>query len=302
MLDWLASGTILAPELWRSLLVALFGAGAGAWAAQSLAAKIREREERLRTVRAANAAAMLAYTIVDSMLGFKHQLVKPMVDTYTIERTRLRAERASASTRPPGAWPGPVTIHAPADMRTFAAMLTPIKELQEFVFKQVSPPIRPFWVMGVLAGTLAALEQLTTERNNLIGEFRDASRNGKDVIESYFGLETPTGADQRYPHLVDAISEKTDDAIYFAKLVGDDLRTYTTALRATLPANTQPFAPIVTSADFSRRADIMPSAEHYADYNRMRQDVYPCGTGKWNARFEALSIAQYQTASMHYVM
>jgi hypothetical protein len=302
MLEWLALEKLLTAELGRSLLTALFGAGLGAFAAQSLAAKIREREERLRTVRTANAATMLVYTITDSMIGFKHQIIKPMVDQYMTERQRVIDEASAARNRPRGAYDGQVVIFADMQLQAFSAPWTPLKELQEIVFKQISPPLRPTWLLGTLSATIATLERLANERNTLLHEFREASGTEKDMVPVFFGLHTSKGADQRYLHTVEAMKAIIDDAIWFSNTIGDDLLRYTTALRKTLPPAVRAFAPVLVSADFSRRADMMPDATKYGDYDRMRQEIRALGTGIWSAKFEALALAQYETVSIYNVM
>lgn len=302
MFEWLDFDKLLTADLARSLFTALFGASLGAWAAQNLGARIREREERLKTVRAGNAATMLAYVITDSLLGFKHQLVKPSVDQYFNERRRIIAETEASKNRPPGSFMGPAIIEANAEMNAFSLLATPVKELQDIVLKQVSPQMRPVWMMGALSGALVSLEQITAERNELISDFRKASAEGKNIIEAFYGLKSQAGADERYAHMMEHLRDRTDDAIYFSKLIGDDLLRYANALRSTLPEAARPFAPVIVSADFSRRADIMPDATKYKDYDKMFQQVRALGTGIWSGRFEALALVQLQTESEFFVM
>lgn len=302
MLQWLFSNDVLTADLGRSLLTALCGAGLGAWAAQSLAARIREREERPKTVRAANSATMLAYTITESLLNFKHQIVKPTYDRFMAERQRILDERKSALKRPPGAFQGRVTIYANAELHTFQKLTTPIKDLQDLVFKQLSPPTRPFWVMGKLSSTLEAINQLIDDRNAILEEFRKAAGDGKETGDAFYGLPVPGGADQRHMHHVEHISASTDDAIAFSKLIGDDLLRYTKALHRTLPETLRPMVPVIVSANFSKRDDVMPDPTKYADYEQMYQEVAAFGSGVWLGRFEHLASTQYRTFSVLAVM
>ena len=72
------------------------------------------------------------------------------------------------------------------------------------------------------------------------------------------------------------------------------MRDYALALRQTLPKAMQPLAPRVTTADFSRRADVMPDKAKYQKYTDMHRPVRVLGTGAWRASFEALALTQYQ--------
>jgi len=79
------------------------------------------------------------------------------------------------------------------------------------------------------------------------------------------------------------------------------LREYALALRQTLPKTMQPLASRVTTADFSRRADVMPDKAKYQKYTDMHRPVRVLGTGAWRASFEALALAQYQHRLEHWV-
>lgn len=302
MLELFNLQALLTAELARALIVALVGAGIGAWAAQRFAAKIREREERLKTVRAANAAVMLAYAITEAMLTYKHQLTLPTLTEFMKDRQRILDERASAIRRPAGSFSGPVLITANAQLYSFPALHNPINELRELIFKQLSPPLRPFMMAARLSSALDSMSTLIEQRNQLLKDFRRLQIEGKEVGEAYYGLPSKSGADQRYKNILENLIGTNDDAIYFSKLIGDDLRRYTVALRETLPDDIKPQAPVVVSADFSKRDDVMPEAMKYAEYDAMFQEVKAFGTGMWRARFEFLALEQYRTSSMFPVL
>ena len=101
MFDLIDLGSFLDLRFLTAVPSALAGAGLGAWTAQWIAARNKKTDERLKEIRAANAAATIAYGITDHMLGMKHQIIKPVVDQFAIDRERFI--QADALPKPPGA-------------------------------------------------------------------------------------------------------------------------------------------------------------------------------------------------------
>jgi hypothetical protein len=286
--DW----TIIIP-----LVASLMGAGVGAWTAQYIAARSKRNDERLKEVRAANAAATIAYGITEHFLGMKQQIVKPTVDKFTIERERfIQADTAS---KPPGVTV--IVFNVPLDV--FRFNWSPSKELQDIVFSDLSAPVRPMMVVPILSRTLAMLDTLSDDRNAMVKDFQETQKAGKDINPyAYYGVPFPSGgADQLYAQTLQHISEYTDDAIKFSQMVGDDLREFALALRQTLPRSIRPVAPRITTVGSWKQADMMPKADRYKDYEQLYRPVRALGSGIWTASFEALALAQYQDRQEHWI-
>jgi hypothetical protein len=75
--------------------------------------------------------------------------------------------------------------------------------------------------------------------------------------------------DQRYSSVIHNLSTYNDDAIFFSMLIGDDLRRYANELKATLPSWFRSKAPVITSADFSKAAELLPDPTKYTDFETM---------------------------------
>lgn len=286
--DW----TIIIP-----LVASLMGAGVGAWTAQYIAARNKRNDERLKELRAANAATTIAYGITDHFLGMKEQLVKPTVDNFAIERQRFM--QANAAPKPSGV--SQIIFKVPLD--TFRFNWSPSKELQDIVFKDLSAPMRPMMVMPILSRTLAMLDKLSEDRNAMVKEIHESKKAGKEINPyAYYGVPFPSGgADQRYAHTLQHISDYTDDAIIFSQMLGDDLRELALALRRTLPRSVQSLAPRITTISSWKRADMLPPAGKYNDYDQLHRPLRALGTDRWTASFEALALAQYQDRQEHWI-
>jgi hypothetical protein len=250
----------------------------------------------LKEVRAANAATTIAYGITDHFLTMKEQIVKPVVDKFAAMREEF--VQADAKPKPPGMMV--IVFKVPLD--AFRFNLSPHKELQDIVLKELSAPIRPSLMVTILSRTLGQLEKLADDRNSMVKEFSETQKAGKDINPfAYYGVPFPSGgADARYANTLQHISDYTDDAIAFSSMLGDDLRAYALALRQTLPTSIQPLAPRITTMSF-KRAELLPKAAKYKTYDELDKPLRVLGTGVWTAAFEALSLAQYLDRQEYWV-
>lgn len=279
------------------LVASLLGAGVGAWTAQWIAARNKRNDQRLEEVRAANAATTIAYGITDHFLGMKEQIIKPIVDQFSSDRSDFI--KANAAPKPAGVTV--IVFKVPLD--AFRFNWSPAKELQSNIFGDLSTPVRPMMVMPILSRTLAMLDTLAEDRNAMIKGFNDAQKAGKEIDPwAYYGIPYPKGgADQRYAHALQHISDYTDDVIIFSQMLGHDLREFALALRDTLPKSMRPLAPRITTIATWKRAELMPMPEKYKDYEKLYWPVRALGSGRWAASFEALALAQFQERQEYWI-
>lgn len=287
-------------DLWMLLspfAVALVGAGIGAWTAQHIAARNKRIDERMKEVRAASAATTIAYGIVDHFLSMKEQIVKPTLDRFVTDRENFVI--ADAAPKPPGI----TQIIWPVPLDAFRFNLSPSKELQAFLFNDLSPQLRAMFIIAILTRTLAMLDKLCEDRNQLVKDFKENQDKGKAINPfAYYGLPFPTGgADMRYRHTLESIASYTDDAIRFSEILGDDLRELAVALRETLPRYGRPLAPRIMTVKGWKNSAMLPDATKYKDYDELYRPVRALGAGHWHPKFEALALAQYQDTVEHWV-
>jgi hypothetical protein len=283
--------------LFSPFAVALMGAGVGAWMAQHIAARNKRNDERMREVRAAQAATTIAYGITDHFLSMKEQIVKPVVDQFA--KDRFLFEQFDAAPKPPGL--PPIGVKVPLD--AFRFNISPHKELQDIVFKEFSAPIRPTMMVAILARTLTQLDKLAEDRNAMVKKFTEAQEAGKSINPyAYYGLQFPTGgADARYANALQHISQYTDDAIKFSHMLGDDLRAFALALRQTLPPKLQPLAPRISTMTFIKSPELMPLPDRYESYDELYKPLRILGAGWCTAEFDAMAFSQYIAQQEHWV-
>jgi hypothetical protein len=238
---------------------AFIGAVVGGFSTQLFAKWNRESEDLLKEVRSANAACTMAYSITDSFITMKRDITKPLLDNFMSEKERYEVAGRNFI---PGV-SAPVEIKF--DLGTFKLTRTPSTHLQDIVYKSISAPTRAISAMAVLDRTIAGLNDFHEQRNALCEEFRLK----RPHAHNYFGIQKGDFTDARYSTAVTSIASYTDDAIFLSKLLGDDLRKYANRLKANLPERLKSKAPIITSADFSKAADIIPDPENYPHWQTM---------------------------------
>ena len=245
------------PSEWTTYIpfaTALLGVLTGAY----VTTRNKTIDDRLKEVRAGHAAAALTYSaITDVFINVKKQNVKPTYDRYEINKTIFLWHTA---TRRPGEV---VDFHA--DMQTLDIVRVPTDAVQKILVERVNTPTRALALMAVLDRTIHGLNNYLKMRNDMCEEFR---KNGAKP-QIYFGLRTPTGADERYSSTMKAIMSYTDDAIHFSKELGDELVRYSNREKARLPRGQRKKAPIIVSADFSKALDMFPERKPYSDWDTM---------------------------------
>ncbi len=139
------------------------------------------------------------------------------------------------------------------DLASFTLVPTSVKHLEEIVFNRIPLAVRPAMVVGILGRTLQGLEGFFEARNALVEEFRaiqTKSETGLDPRMYFGGVSIGRVADERYSSVLRNMDLFTDDAIYFSKMVGDDLRRQAKALRDALPNRANRSSPSLSRLTF----------------------------------------------------
>lgn len=237
----------------QTLVPSLLGAGVGAWMAQRIAARNKANEELLKDVRASNAAAAIAYSIVDVLISMKGQCIKPMYESFNAEKARLRTFRSSAGS-------GADTYNFIADFRTIADFKLPIEHLQKIILERTSASTKVISMVVILDGILHNLETIISARQDLIAEFK---RNEAVTPYTYFGLPNPVDVDSRYTSTLQALYDLTDQAISHSKVIADEMVVTGNLNKGKLPRKVRESTPTISSVDYSRHAALLPPIEKY---------------------------------------
>lgn len=263
---WNNVAAFLNSNFTSALAGALAGAFAGAIAAQRIANRENERKELLAEIRSTNAAIVVAFTISNSALVFKKQLVKDICDAYDKAQTDLQSY---LDKRAKGLIPQNSVFDFRADFHSLQVPLVPIDTLRKQVYERISAPARPLALVATLASSLDALEDMVQKRNELIERFRVLDERNPQFVNLYFGIPYGGGhVNTEYKDSVEAIGRLTDDAIFFSHQLAKDLEEHGNRILDRMKKLGSSEEVKVSSADFtqSQEEGLMPDSANYSDW------------------------------------
>lgn len=254
-LDLLANG--LNSNFGVAFIGAAAGGLAGAWAAQAIAVRSERRTELKQEISATNAAVNLAAGIVNSHAALKRQMILPMIDDLNSMRKEYFALRAKSSLL------GYVNPALKPELKLIRPVQTPIDNLRNIVFNQISADTFTLSVYQLLFQALDKVQGILNERNTLIDELRNLPPpQNERVLYTYLGVAQPGGrTDERYPTLAQALLLECDDVIMFGKALAEHLAGHSKASAKRYGRH----APMPVGVNFVRLAQLglLPDPKHY---------------------------------------
>jgi hypothetical protein len=249
---------------------AIAGAFAGAVASVLIVERGARRRELLLEIRSTNAAIMVAFTIVNSLISLKGQHIKKLGDTLKQQRAELDKFEVR---RKKGELAQGEFFQFDADFQTVALMETPIDVLRGIAFDKLTLEGRPLMLLAMLAQSLNSLEQSISDRTAVIREFQANSPNPpKDLVCRYFGLPLEGGhVDARYPSSVNAISHYTDDCLFFGTLLIEDLHDHGKSIRERQGWKEPAIA--LPNFDTDKSRGLLPDRSQYSDWVNMKKAI-----------------------------
>lgn len=249
-----------------NFLTALAGAFAGAYGAQWIIKRIERKRRHLEEIRSTNAAIMVAFGITNTFCALKDQHVKGLKDGFDRQRTALEAHQLQKNQ---GSIPPQQPFEFEANFQTLLPIHVPIEVLHKLLFEKISVAGRPLTLVATLSQSIDVLNNSHERRNEIIAKCQANSPLHPDVLASiYFGLPDRNGhIDRSYPDSVDAISNQTDDCIFFSKLLGEDLFEHGQQLAKSFGKHSPP----IQKVDFTKAEQngLIPDTKLYVDWLSM---------------------------------
>ncbi len=270
----------LPPEIWElwdglfpllnsafisAFLSSLAGAGAGVLGAQWVSDRSARRLELRTALQQANAATVLAASMVNILAATKRQLIEPMTSKYEADRAEALAllERAAAGQR--------VELRFEANFIAVTPIPLPSAELGRLIYGSPRMPAQAIATMAMLDQAVSELNSSLSRRAELIATLRSSGHDHDGYLRFYFGLRRRDGnIDSMYPDVMKAIASYTDDALFFTAYVSRRTQAHAEQLAAKLKALDRTFdaARGVSRVDFApaQEAGTIPSDAAYEDW------------------------------------
>lgn len=258
-----------------AIVGSMAGAGAGAYGAQWIVARGRQREELLTEIRNTNATIMIAVGLCNSFLGIKRQNVKPLKDLYDAQKAAYHDHAKTDFV---------------ADLRSLYLPPFPLEILRQQAFDKLSLSGRPLLLINALGETIHGLNTSINARNDLIASYK---QNSTFSTELYFGLrqDSVRVINQEYPASIEMIYRHTDDGIFFSHLLSTDLFAHGKQLANRFKTIVGQGAPdILNKPDFTEVSDLMPTIDNYVNWFCVVRKAKPSTKIGGRSRYNVLTI------------
>jgi hypothetical protein len=261
-------GQVLGSTFVVSAIGALAGASAGALGAQRVIERAKRKDDLQKEIRNTNAAIMVAFTIANTALGLKRQLVKPMQEKFQAD---LESFKKYLREREVGMRQGNAPYELVADFKNFLPPAVPIDTLKKLVYEGISSAGKPLGIVALVDTAAVGLTHSLSERRRVIADLQANAFEGEDLVRRYLGHESARGQTHReYADLVDVISGYTDDLIYFSAALADALTKHGNAVRSVYVEKYGTDVSNISSLDFSKvkATGLFPPDSNYASWSQ----------------------------------
>ncbi|MCE5993710.1 hypothetical protein LVV80_17055 [Pseudomonas sp. KCA11] len=202
-------------SLFTTITGALAGAGLGAWAAQKIAKNEKERDESTKELRSVNSGIVLSYNISNTAMSLKKQHVRGLKDNHDKDIANFEALQSQ---------PPPRLIKINPQFVHLGAITTPIAPLQGIVLEQMASNGSAINSAITLADAIDHLNRTISLYNDLLDSYRQADLPAGFKIEHlYLGIPVGGKVNNIYRDTLASLSAYTDDVIFFALKLCDDL-------------------------------------------------------------------------------
>lgn len=263
---WQSANAFVNSNVFTAIAGSCAGAFFGAYGAQRIAARGKEREELLTEIRNTNAAVMVAFAICNAFLVIKKQHIKSFKDAYDSQKA---AYFDHAQKRGSGQISADTPFEFVANLQSLFVPPFPLDILRQQVFEKLFLNGRPLLLTTALSDTVFGLNTSVDNRNKLIEFYKQQSISPQQLVSLYFGLRQQNThvVNQEYPSLMDAIYRQTDDGIFYSHLLCTDLFDHGRELARRFKARFGKDAPTtLNKPDFSDQSALMPNVTDYADW------------------------------------
>lgn len=203
----------------------LAGAFGGAYAAQKTAEKSKIRDELIKEIHHINSSLIMSMSIINTALSIKNQHIMALKNKYDEDLERYELHRAKVKL---GVLAKKSPFKLTINLMTIPPIHSPIVNLQETVLGKTSCSGRPLALVSALGDAVTHYNSTVEKMNSLISSYKIKNiPQGASVESLYLGLRNEEGnANYEYRDTVKGLYAYTNDMIFFAMQLFEDLRKY----------------------------------------------------------------------------
>lgn len=240
---WESLKKVLDEPWFISVVAAALATWMGARAAEKTSIKNSKREAALTEIRDINHAIMVSYSVGNTMLVFKKQLILSLVHEYFEGRRKFFHDVENS--RVPDVDEERRVISVKSNLVYIDAPVLPLDSLDNLIFNKISSGSR----------CLAATIQLREFYNNLTSAIQTRrniieNRSSKLTPYGYYGFPHQGVVDSRYHDSIVGMRNYVDDLIFFSTIICEDLMVNGNAAAKTFKKEHGKGAPLIDRVNF----------------------------------------------------
>jgi hypothetical protein len=203
------------PAAVQTIITAAFGTFVGAFLTSRSQTKRRVVDE----LKAVHAARALCFSITNRALALKRQQIIAMRQRYDEAVAAFQAHERGV-------------LELPLDLQTVSQVKFPDAVLERIVFEKCAIGAKALAAVVAVSGAVDDLRNAIDFRNSLISEFRERRSEMTELerIQLYVGATRAGEVDKRFATNIQALSQYTDDCIFFSVLLSKELMQYGNSL------------------------------------------------------------------------
>ncbi|HVJ38616.1 MAG TPA: hypothetical protein VM687_12540 [Stenotrophomonas sp.] len=255
--------TILNSPFFNPFLATLAGALFGALCGNLLAERSNRQRRRWDALGRTNALIVLSESTLSRAISLKQDYVKPLLKGYL--RQRREAETMNSALPEVHAPGGEVPFRA--DLVSIPPLTVPIEGLKSLTHPAAMMPGRVLALAAMIEGALDMLSHTREIRAAEMAKFHSRELTLEFFLHTYFGLRQRDGSiDELYYQCMEGIARHTDDVVFFAAELTEELQVHAKRLHANQRLAKDKEIPYSVDLSSFRKSGLIPPRQNYESY------------------------------------
>lgn len=275
-IQFLPACSAVAKYLWgffnSNFFTAFAGAGAGAYGAQVIITRLKNKENLLKEIRDTNVAISLALQITNVFFTFKSQHFKELYENYLDDKKRA-LDSLNGQDIKFEQYNKPIELLFQKDFKAFNPVAVPIESLKNTLFDNLSMNTKSILAMCELEQSVCRFNSILLMRNNLIKEEMGAQKTLEQKqslheMLDYFGIDIGNeSVNTVYSDILESLDIDIDSSLFYGVFLIGELVKHGKALveksgNKSLKINDPNFSKAV-------KGGLMPKDSNYDNWKSM---------------------------------
>ncbi|WP_157505490.1 hypothetical protein [Geminicoccus roseus] len=255
-------------EFFSGLLVGTLSAVGGAYGGHLIAKRQKIRDELQQEINNINAAIALIFDAINTLLVFKQEAVRPMLEDFSLKLKRYEEFAENTDDIPEGIL---VNFHIEFLLDAVDPPVVPLARIESLIFEKIPSHGRLLGATASMIRCMSALNGAVNRRNAFITDMMAKEYQGVEGYSKYFGLVTDRGrVDETHPSLLEIIESSMNSTIGFGRIIQKEL----VKLGKRRARKLGDSAPRINEPNFGKaeRSGLLPNEEVFQNWSALYRE------------------------------